>query len=152
MSWLMILALALYADPALAGGPDAPPFAGDKPPHEAPTLSRREAQPHQARTYRAETYRAQTYRAQTDRAEAAPYAAHAPAGAARPVRLAPDFFYGPLSGGVERPPVQVHAVRQGYVIQAARPGPVSAGEAAAARAGWAGRSHHRNPNTKRPGA
>lgn len=137
----MILALALYADPALAGGPDAPPFAGDKPPHEAPTLSRRGAQPHQARTYRAETYRA----------EAAPYAAHAPAGAARPVRLAPDFFHGPLSGGVERPPVQVHAVRQGYVIHGARPGPVSAGQAAAAR-GLGGRSHHRNPNTKRPGA
>lgn len=129
----MILAMALYADPALAGGPDAPHLAHAKPPHAAPYIPRREAQSYQAETYRAETYRAETYRAQTYRAEAAPYAAHAPAGAARPVRLAPDFLYGPLSGGVERPPVQVHAVRRGYVIQAARPGPVSAGEAAAAR-------------------
>lgn len=143
MSWMIILAMALYADPALAGGPDAPHLAHAKPPHEAPYIPRREAQAYRAETNWAETYRAQTYRAETNwaqtyraetyRTEAASFAAHAPAGAARPVRLGPDFFYGPLSGGVERPPVQVHAVRQGYVIHGGRPGPVSAGQAAAAR-------------------
>ncbi|MGY6628883.1 MAG: hypothetical protein ACXIVL_10210 [Oceanicaulis sp.] len=76
-------------------------------------------------------------------ARPAPHAGHAsahrhhhaplPAPSPRAVRLSPDFFYGPLTGGVERPPVRLYTVRQGYVIHHAPSGPVSAGQAASAR-------------------
>lgn len=60
--------------------------------------------------------------------------AHGAVRAGDPVRLGPDFFAAPMAGGVERPVrVQVYGRRGAIVIRPHAPGPVSAGEAAAAR-------------------
>lgn len=126
MSLLIALmsAAALNADPALAGGPgvygEAAAYQPARSPYDAP-------------------YEARQPYAPFDHAYHAPHAGHAPAPhygrtpAPRTVQLSPDFFHGPLTGGVERPPVLFYPVRQGYVIHHAPSGPVSAGQAAAAR-------------------
>lgn len=145
----LISAAALNADPALAGGPDA--YYGEaaayKParpiygaPHVArarPGLDMRQPyaphEPHYDARFDAH------YNAPYAQPRRAPQAAHAPVTAYRsapapvPVQLSPGFFHGSLTGGVERPPVLFYPVRQAYVIHHMPSGPVSAGQAAAAR-------------------
>jgi hypothetical protein len=125
MSLLIALmsAAALNADPALAGGPlaygEAEAWQPPRSPYDYVAPDARRA-PH----------------ARHGAAYAPAYGHHhdpLPAYAPRTVQLSPDFFYGPLSGGVERPPVLFYPVRQGYVIHHAPSGPVSAGQAAVAR-------------------
>jgi hypothetical protein len=134
----LISAAALNADPALAGGPDA--YYGEaaayqpaRSPYDAPYQGR---QPY--RLYDVHHQARQPYIVHDDAYDAA-YAGHAPASeyghtpAPRTVQLSPGFFHGSLTGGVERPPVLFFPVRHGYVIHHAPSGPVSAGQAAAAR-------------------
>lgn len=146
MSWIIAaLAVALNADPALAGGPyaydgEAAAYKPARSPHDAPYQARPRPgdDMHLPHAPHAAPYDAR-YDAPYAQPRLAPHEAHAPgtayrsAPAPRTVQLSPGFFYGSLSGGVERPPVKVYQVRQGYVIQAAPSGPVSAGQAAAAR-------------------
>jgi len=115
----LISAAALNADPALAGGPDVYGEAEAWQPPRSPY----DHVAHDAR------------RAPHARHGAAYGHHHAPQPdyAPRTVQLSPDFFYGPLTGGVERPPVLFYPVRQAHVIHHAPSGPVSAGQAAAAR-------------------
>jgi|GEM_PF-5925075 len=146
MSWMIAaLAAALNADPALAGGPDhyygeAAAYKPARSPYDAPYEAlprpgddmRRPDAPYVA------PYDAR-YDAPYGQPRLAPHEEHAPvtayrsAHAPRPVQLSPDFFHGPLTGGVERPPVHVYPAPHGYVIHGGRSGPVSAGQAAAAR-------------------
>lgn len=113
----LLSAAALNAAPALAGGPDAHPQAGAQGRYHVQTIEHR---------FEQDTRHQRRYRAA---ARAGSDGAPSP----RTVQLSPDFFYGPLTGGVERPPVLLYPVRHGYVIHGAPSGPVSAGQAAAAR-------------------
>lgn len=158
MSWIIAaLAAALNADPALAGGPDdyygeAAAYKPARSIYGAPHEARPRPGPDMRQPY---ALHERPYDARFDARYDAPYAqphpapheAHAPVTAyrsvpaPRPVQLSPDFFYGSLSGGVERPPVQFYPVRHGYVIHHAPSGPVSAGQAAAARGLGQGKSN-----------
>lgn len=115
----LISAAALNAAPALAGAAhghgEAEAHWPARPSHDAAVHGARHA-PHAGQ-------------GPAHRHHYAPLPAPSP----RAVQLSPGFFYGPLTGGVERPPVRFYPVRQGYVIHHAPSGPLSAGQAAAAR-------------------
>ncbi|KAA5802274.1 hypothetical protein F1654_10615 [Alkalicaulis satelles] len=121
---LIASAAALSLDPGLSGAP-VPAGAGPAPYNHEPRSVARAVSGADTRTVtRTET--PWGIQGRPDHAAAS----HA---ASRAVQLSPGFFQSPLTGGVERPPVQVYWVRHGYVIHGARHAPVSAGQAAAAR-------------------
>lgn len=123
----LTLLAAIAGEPALAGGPEA-------------ARVRVEQRSEYRRDYRAE-YRRTVSRhgavqgaPASDRRPAGRHADRAAVRAGDPVNLAADFFFAPQAGGVERPaPVIVYGRHGVIVIGTHAPGPVSAGQAAAAR-------------------
>ncbi len=143
---VITLSMALtVADPALAGGPlqAPPPPAGtvviETP---CPTGARRvedcgryEQSAHrshrvssQGEVRRVQSHRSSGYAERT----VSTYAAHA-VSERRTVTLSDGFFFGGLTGGVERPPTTVYGHGRRVLILGGSHAPQSAGQAAAAR-------------------